>query len=286
MKSSVLLIGLLVIVIALSGCTEPPPTACTMEAKVCPDGTAVGRNPALNCEFDPCPSVECKGEGETIPVIANPPECCKGLVLIPPKDLQTVGIMGYCTSKCGNGICDEIESTHNCLEDCEEEIDLCGNGFCEVGETETNCPQDCNGCYEMTNSALEDIGSVIENAFESEAYTGNVNFSLSGCFEDGTESAKIIELLEPDCEEMCGEYKGICLILQYSNSEQESYSTKKCLNASADTMFLTEGETCIAWPGYELKDFREAIPEGEYLIGRKSGLSAPIPILCAYRKMA
>lgn len=29
--------------------------ACTMEAKMCPDGTGVGRNPNLNCEFDPCP---------------------------------------------------------------------------------------------------------------------------------------------------------------------------------------------------------------------------------------
>jgi len=28
--------------------------ACTMEAKICPDGTAVGRS-GPNCEFAPCP---------------------------------------------------------------------------------------------------------------------------------------------------------------------------------------------------------------------------------------
>jgi hypothetical protein len=28
---------------------------CTEEAKVCPDGSIVGRNPNLNCEFNPCP---------------------------------------------------------------------------------------------------------------------------------------------------------------------------------------------------------------------------------------
>lgn len=28
--------------------------ACTMEAKICPDGTAVGRT-GPNCEFAPCP---------------------------------------------------------------------------------------------------------------------------------------------------------------------------------------------------------------------------------------
>jgi hypothetical protein len=29
--------------------------ACTKEAKICPDGTAVGRS-GIGCEFDPCPS--------------------------------------------------------------------------------------------------------------------------------------------------------------------------------------------------------------------------------------
>ena len=39
------------------GCalTQPPDVACTMEAKVCADGSYVGRNPAKNCEFNPCP---------------------------------------------------------------------------------------------------------------------------------------------------------------------------------------------------------------------------------------
>ncbi len=30
--------------------------ACTMEAKICPDGSAVGRNSSNNCEFDECPN--------------------------------------------------------------------------------------------------------------------------------------------------------------------------------------------------------------------------------------
>ena len=32
----------------------PSPIACTMDAKVCPDGSAVGRT-GPNCEFAPCP---------------------------------------------------------------------------------------------------------------------------------------------------------------------------------------------------------------------------------------
>ena len=33
---------------------EELPVACTMEAKLCPDGTYVGRT-GPNCEFTPCP---------------------------------------------------------------------------------------------------------------------------------------------------------------------------------------------------------------------------------------
>lgn len=33
------------------------PVACTMDAKICPDGSAVGRS-GPNCEFDPCPTIK------------------------------------------------------------------------------------------------------------------------------------------------------------------------------------------------------------------------------------
>jgi eight-cysteine-cluster-containing protein len=40
-------------------CMWTKSVACTADAKICPDGTSVGRNPTRNCEFDPCPSVTC-----------------------------------------------------------------------------------------------------------------------------------------------------------------------------------------------------------------------------------
>jgi hypothetical protein len=40
---------------ALCGCAEKPRIACTMEAKACPNGSYVGRDPQKNCEFRPCP---------------------------------------------------------------------------------------------------------------------------------------------------------------------------------------------------------------------------------------
>lgn len=38
-----------------TGSTPPPPKACTMEAKLCPDGSYVGRT-GPNCEFTECPA--------------------------------------------------------------------------------------------------------------------------------------------------------------------------------------------------------------------------------------
>ena len=70
MKPSAILAALLNVALVL-GCgpsepakTAPPsgpavdtPKACTQEAKLCPDGTAVSRT-GPNCEFAPCPTVD------------------------------------------------------------------------------------------------------------------------------------------------------------------------------------------------------------------------------------
>ena len=74
---------------------------------------------------------DCVPEGELIPVIQNPPECCEGLSLIPPQDSGIVGSAGYCTSGCGDALCDdERESQYNCPLDCfgEEPLDMCDVG--------------------------------------------------------------------------------------------------------------------------------------------------------------
>ena len=75
----------------------------------------------LGCiEEQPPAGAECVAEGGTISVIAEPPECCAGLTLIPPKEQPILGISGYCTAKCGNGTCDtETESNLNCPADCK-----------------------------------------------------------------------------------------------------------------------------------------------------------------------
>ncbi len=51
-----LLLTLLGLSLLGAGCpSAPQPVACTMEAKMCPDGSYVGRS-GPKCEFDPCPT--------------------------------------------------------------------------------------------------------------------------------------------------------------------------------------------------------------------------------------
>lgn len=74
------------------------PTACTEEAKVCPDGSVVVRQ-GPDCEFAACPEAD--------------------------MDLQRT----ICVDNCGDGICQEMvcqgtncpcaETRVNCPEDCE-----------------------------------------------------------------------------------------------------------------------------------------------------------------------
>lgn len=52
--SILIIIGLGIYVLASRG-IDTGPVACTLEAKVCPDGSAVGRQ-GPNCEFAPCPT--------------------------------------------------------------------------------------------------------------------------------------------------------------------------------------------------------------------------------------
>ncbi len=62
--ASILIVLIVVGVLVLGGGTyyfltkkTPEPVACTQEAKICPDGSSVGRT-GLSCEFAECPTVK------------------------------------------------------------------------------------------------------------------------------------------------------------------------------------------------------------------------------------
>jgi hypothetical protein len=108
--------------------------ACTEEAKVCPDGSVVGRVPP-SCEFEACPEIrDCAGVGEQFSSVYRekyPEKCCTGLKewwsgmdtreIKDGKCIETGKVsgnpVGTCLA-CGDGKCDEIENICNCPEDC------------------------------------------------------------------------------------------------------------------------------------------------------------------------
>ena len=91
------------------------PKACTEEAKVCPDGSTVGRIPP-NCEFAPCPQTNqtieelCRLSGGTVTTQL----CCKSV-----SDFPNTCLIGAC----------------GCLPDNSHEIKACdcGEGKCWNG---------------------------------------------------------------------------------------------------------------------------------------------------------
>ena len=56
MKKAILALSVISVLFLLA-CTQNSSVACAMDAKICPDGSAVGRTDP-NCEFAPCPSVD------------------------------------------------------------------------------------------------------------------------------------------------------------------------------------------------------------------------------------
>ena len=62
MKRNFWTMSIAIILLFIIGiCISPKtPIVCTADAKICPDGSSIVRNPNLNCEFDPCPEIEDK----------------------------------------------------------------------------------------------------------------------------------------------------------------------------------------------------------------------------------
>jgi hypothetical protein len=112
-------------------------TACTEEAKVCPDGSTVGRVPP-NCEFAPCPTSCTCPEGYVQEGDSCNPECYYNT---PPCLMPSISCSSTCgvNSDCVGSTCCHPTSCINkaykgvcdgaCTAVCEGPLD-CGAGSC------------------------------------------------------------------------------------------------------------------------------------------------------------
>jgi len=87
------------------------PVACTEEAKVCPDGSAVGRT-GPNCEFAPCPGEECSSNSDCVPA-----DCCHATSCVPAGQAPDCSGVA-CTMDCRPG-------TMDCYGGCECQSSKC-----------------------------------------------------------------------------------------------------------------------------------------------------------------
>jgi len=99
MKKTVLALSVISVLFLLS-CAQNNPIACTADAKICPDGSAVGRT-CPNCEFAPCPAendqpLDCKSS-DCGPQLGMPNRLC-------PDGKSTAGPTGRCLRN-SNGEC-------------------------------------------------------------------------------------------------------------------------------------------------------------------------------------
>jgi len=200
--------GLIIAGVILSGCTQQP-KACIAEAKICPDGTSVGRS-GPNCEFAPCPAAKnCTPEGESYAVVPEAKPCCEGLTVIG---------------------CDKPDASGNCPPACAgaSYCTKCGDGICGKGENKCNCPQDCEEAIGMANpAAVYCIG--LDYNYEIKTAADGSQYGIC-IFDDNSQ-----------CEEWAF-YRGECGT-QFSYCEKQGY---KIENITEDMgTWTANGAVCV-----------------------------------------
>ena len=123
MKPIYLLIVLFFAAFTLTACSGTQPVACTMEAKICSDGSSVGRT-GPNCQFAPCPD-------EKI-YVGNSPEQCQVIKFVCVQGKQ------YFSDDKGCG-CEPISGKLKAI-DCTVRNQMCTEEYMPVcGQVQVEC---------------------------------------------------------------------------------------------------------------------------------------------------
>lgn len=135
--------------------------ACTLEAKICPDGTAVGRS-GPNCGFAACPVASgatkaCVDSGG----VASTTSCCNSINDFPnscvsnicnclPSDLRSIKICDCGKEKCFNG--------SKCVSPSLKVTIYCTNNNCAPQETLAGAAASISGCYSGLKECQQNVG--------------------------------------------------------------------------------------------------------------------------------
>jgi len=147
----------------------------------------------------------------------------------------------------------------------------------------------CDKCYGETNAKMEEMKTKIETVVTQKS-PQTASFRLGSCFKDTEEAIRIRDFSDPQfCVQYCGSAKTPCIMLQYNYTGKDcgAFSIMKCLGIAPDAVFAAEsgedeGHRCKAMEKMELVNFRENIPQGNYLLLNKSRANDQSPTICAY----
>jgi putative hemolysin len=146
-KKLIIVLGMLFVLAVLFGCVAQP-KACTEEAMICPDGSAVGRT-GPNCEFAPCPA------GCACTLDWNP--VCGEVAVCPACYYSTPPCLAPCTLE-------KKTYGNKCAADCEGatilysgECDANAGGTGMANPASTNCISN-GGTLKIVDTAEGQIG--------------------------------------------------------------------------------------------------------------------------------
>lgn len=167
----------------------PEPVFCTADAKICPDGSAVGRDHTNNCEFFPCPPFEgCSKDAVQCPdgsVVGRDPNNNCAFAPCP-------GTQG-CTEEakqCPDGSFVERNPANNCeffpchtALGCADDGELCPDGSYVYRNSSLDCA--FNPCPEVNRCTLiPDAGlceAAIQRYFFDQSAGECTTFLWGGC---------------------------------------------------------------------------------------------------------
>ena len=96
MMKKILIALIIVLSIFLISCAKDKPVACTMDAKICPDGSAVGRV-GPNCEFADCPAMICDYNSSIKKYVGKSLDECQRIKFLCENNME------YFSDDCGCG---------------------------------------------------------------------------------------------------------------------------------------------------------------------------------------
>jgi hypothetical protein len=95
---------------------------------------------------------------------------------------------------CGDGVCDDGETSTTCPEDCKGPV--CGDGVCGSGETHASCPQDCT-CGDGKCEADETAATC-----PADCGSGGSGSDTPVCGNNKCEAGETVSNCPADCEAM------------------------------------------------------------------------------------